>query len=154
LTLATVGQMYSFTFGATGGTSPYKWAFSGSSPDPSLQLTSTGVLQGTSSVPNDCFTGPGIWVGNQPPFGTFSSAYFQVLVTDSAGQISSKQFCLPAYYPPPVVSGFNPATITVDGQSKTMTVNGSNFRSGASLAGNGIQFVPTFVNSTALSFTL
>jgi hypothetical protein len=153
LTLASVGQAYSFSFSATSGTPPYQWSFNGASPDPSLQLLSSGVLQGTSSMANDCPTGPAIWIGNQPPFGSFSSAYFQVKVTDSAGQSTNKQFCLPAYYPTPQITSLNPSSVTADGQSHTVTVNGSNFRSSAHIynAGNG---APNFVNSNALSFTL
>jgi hypothetical protein len=152
LTLATVGGSYSFPFAATGGTPPYQWSFIGSPPDPGLQLTSAGVLEGTSSVPNDCYTGPAFWVGNQPPFGSFTPAYFQVKVTDSAGQSTNKQFCLPAYYPTPTVSGFTPSSVVLDNQAHAITVNGTNFRSNSVLY--GIPSAPTFVNNTALSFVL
>ena len=152
LTLATVGQSYSFSFAATGGTPPYQWSFNGASPDPSLQLSS-GVLQGTSSVANDCYTGPAIWVGNQPPFGTFTPSYFQVKVTDSAGQSTNKQFCLPASYPTPQITSLSPPSITADGQSHTITVNGSNFRNIVQIYNTGDGFA-NFINSRALSFTL
>ncbi len=153
LNLATVGASYSFPFAATGGTPPYQWSFLGASPDPGLQLTSAGVLQGTSSVPNDCPTGPAYWIGNQPPFGTFASAYFQVQVTDAAGRSTYKQFCLPAYYPTPQISNLNPVSVTVDGQSHTVTLNGSNFRNNDQLYNTGNGFA-NFVSSSALSFTL
>jgi uncharacterized protein (TIGR03437 family) len=155
LSLGTIGQTYTFPFAATGGAGGYQWSIIGSSPDPGLQMSSSGVLQGTSTVPNDCPTGPGIWIGNAPPFGTFSSAYFQVQVTDSAGQSTNKQFCLPSYYPTSVVNNFMPASITVNGQSQTITVNGLNFRSGAYLTGNGTGLFPvTFVNNSVLTFPL
>lgn len=155
LTLATVGQSYSASFAASGGTPPYQWSFVGSSPDPSLQLTSSGTLQGTSTVPNDCPTGPDYWVGSQPPFGTFTSAYFQVQVIDAASLRQSKQFCLPAYYPTPVVSGFSPSSVVVDGLAKTISINGSNFRNGAYIDGNGfLPFASSFGSSSALSFGL
>lgn len=151
LTLATVGQSYSFSFTPTGGTPPYQWSFVGSSPDPGLQLTSSGTLQGTSSVPNDCPTGPDLWVGNQPPFGSFPSSYFQVRVTDAASQSAQGQFCLPAYYPAPVVNAVSPASLLVDGQSHTITISGSNFRSTTYVDGG---FQPVFGGSGSLSFTL
>jgi len=148
LTRATVGQAYSYSFAATSGTPPYQWAFVGGSPDSSLQLSSGGVLSGTSSVANDCLSGPGIWVGSQYP-----SVTFQVKVTDAANQSSIGQFCLPAYYPTPAVTGVTPASVTVDGQNKTITVNGSNFRNGAYIYMSG-QLPTTFVSGNALSFNL
>jgi hypothetical protein len=153
LTLGTVGQAYSFTFAATAGAGGYVWSFNGPSPDSGLQLFSSGVLQGTSNVPNDCPTGPGVWIGNQPPFGSFSSTYFQVQVTDAAGQSVSKQFCLPSYYPTPTVTGLTPPSVIVDGQSHTVTLNGSNFRSSAYLS-NGGAFPATYLSGNALTFAL
>ena len=153
LPLATIGQPYSSTFAATGGVPPYQWSFSGASPDAELQLTPSGLLQGTSSVANDCATGPAIWLGNQPPFGTFSSAFFQVRVTDSAGQAASKQLCLPAYYPTPQIAGISPSSVTADEQSHTLMITGSNFRSISEIynAGTGN---PNFINSGELTLTL
>lgn len=153
LTLGTVGQAYSFTFAATGGAGGYVWSFNGPSPDSGLQLSSSSVLQGTSNVPNDCPTGTGVWIGNQPPFGSFSSTYFQVQVTDAAGQSVSKQFCLPSYYPTPTVTGLTPLSVIVDGQSHNVTLNGSNFRSSAYLS-NGGAFPATYVSGNALTFAL
>ena len=89
------------------------------------------MLQGTISLPNDCYRGPAIWVGSQPPFGTFSPSYFQVKV-DSVGQSVNKQFCLPAYYPTPQVLSVTP-TIPADGQAHTVTITGSNFRNNAAV---------------------
>jgi len=155
LTLGTIGQAYTFTFAATGGAGGYMWSFNGPSPDAGLQLSSSGLLQGTSTVPNDCPTGPAVWIGNQPPFGSYSSSYFQVQVTDSAGQSANKQLCLPSFYPTPVVTSITPPSVTVDGQSKTITVNGSGFRNGAYFVGNALgEFPATFVSSSALTFTL
>jgi len=76
-------------------------------------------------------------------------------VTDSAGQKNSKQFCLPAYYPTPQVTGFTPSSIVVDGQPHVITVNGANFRNGAYILGNGTGTLPTtFVSGSALTFSL
>jgi hypothetical protein len=149
LTLATVGQSYSFAFTATGGSgSGYQWSFVGSSPDPSLQLSSGGVLSGTSTVANDCPSGPDVWVGSQYP-----TTYFQVQVTDSAGQRNSGQFCLPAYYPATQITAVNPPTVVANGQSHTITVSGNNIRStGQVYVGSAL--VPTTFSGGALSFTL
>ncbi len=155
LTPGAIGQAYSFAFTASGGTGNYTWSFIGSSPDPGLQLSSTGVLQGTSGVANDCPTGPGIWIGNQPPFGTFSSSSFQVKVTDAAGQSANKQFCLPAYYPTPQVTSVTPSSIPSDGQTHSLTITGSNFRNTAEVYIQGKGFVSAaFVNSTTLTFSI
>jgi len=155
LTLATIGQAYSFSFTATGGAGGYVWSFVGPAPDPGLQLSSAGLLQGTSTVANDCPTGPAIWIGNQPPFGNFSSTYFQVQVTDSAGQSANKQFCLPAYYPAPQVASVTPASIPSDGQTHVLTVSGTNFRSNSAVYIQGKGFVPTtYVNATTLTFSI
>jgi hypothetical protein len=154
LTLGTIGQAYNFTFTASGGAGGYRWSFIASGPDPGLQLSSSGVLQGTSSVANDCPTGPAIWIGNQPPFGTFSSSYFQVQVTDSAGQSANKQFCLPAYYSMPQVASVTPS-IPADGQTHVLTITGSNFRNNASVYIQGKGFVSaTYVSSATLTFSI
>jgi len=148
--LATIGTAYSFTFAATGGAAPYQWSFVGASPDPGLQLGSSGLLSGATTKTNDCPYGPGLWVGPSYP-----SIYFQVRATDSAGQSSqSAQLCLPSYYPTPQISGLTPSSVTLDGKQHAITVSGSGFRSSASVyvVGPG-QVSTTFVNVGALSFT-
>jgi hypothetical protein len=49
LPLATISQPFSSTLAATGGTPPYTWAVIGSSPDPGLQLSTSGTISGTPS---------------------------------------------------------------------------------------------------------
>lgn len=151
----TIGTAYTLTFSVAGGTPPYAWSLLGASPDPGLQLTKTGVLQGMSTIPNDCYGNPGTWIGSVPPFGSFTTSSFQVQVTDSLGQSSNAQYCLTEYYPAPVITGIAPQSVVVNGQSTTMTVNGTNFRPGAYLSGPALmQFPGTFVNGGALSFTM
>ena len=147
LNLATVGSSYTYTLAATGGAGGYQWSFVGSSPDPGLQLSTSGVLSGTSSVPNDCPTGPDIWVGTGYP-----TTYFQVQVTDSAGQSAARQLCLPAYYPTPNITSLNPPSMTLDGQTHTVTINGTGFQSGAYVY--NAQNVTTYVSSQALNISL
>lgn len=147
LTLATVGESYSFALTATGGAGGYKWLFVGSSPDSGLQLSTSGVLTGTSTVANDCPSGPDIWVGTNYP-----SKYFQVQVTDAAGQSAVRQLCLPAFYATPQITSLSPPSMTINGQQQTITINGTGFRNDAYVynAAN----VTTYVSSTALEITL
>ena len=155
LPTATIGASYSTMLGATGGTPPYRWSFVGASPDPGIQLAQDGTLSGVSQRTNDCPTGSsdglgGLWVGSGYP-----STYFQVLVTDAAGQSNSKQLCLVSYYPRPRVSSDAPTSITIDGGSHTVTLNGANFRSTSYIVTNGGGTLPsTYVGPNALSFTL
>jgi hypothetical protein len=148
LSLATIGQAYSFPFQATGGTPPYHWSLMGPSPDSNLQLSSAGVIAGAAAVPNDCVTGPDYWAQS-------GSITFQVQVTDAASQSTIGRFCLPAYYPTPTVIGFAPPSLVVDGQIHTVTMNGSNFRSSDVIyGGSGVKLATTFVSGSALSFVL
>ncbi|HEV3074250.1 MAG TPA: putative Ig domain-containing protein [Thermoanaerobaculia bacterium] len=155
LPTATIGASYSTALGATGGTPPYHWSFVGASPDPGIQLAQDGTLSGVSQNTNDCPTGSsdglgGLWVGSGYP-----SKYFQVLVTDAAGQSNSKQLCLVSYYPRPQVSSDTPSSVTIDGGSHTVTLNGANFRSTSYIVTNGGGTLPsTYVGPNALSFTL
>jgi Big-like domain-containing protein/putative Ig domain-containing protein len=147
LPLAVVGQPYSSTLAATGGTPPYKWFLIGSGPDPAIQFSSAGVISGTPTAANDCPSGPALWLNAGP------SVFFQVLVTDVLGQSSVHQICLPSFFPDPQITGLTPASVIVDGQVHTITVNGQNFRNNAFVTIVGATGT-TFVNSTALSFTL
>jgi hypothetical protein len=117
LPLAIVGQPYSFTFTATGGSGYYQWYLIGNGLDSGLQLSSSGVLSGTSTVANDCPSGPAYWTSSGP------STFFEVQVKDSLGQASVYEFCLPAYYTTPQVTSVSPPSVIVDGQNHTITVN-------------------------------
>ncbi len=155
LPTATIGASYSTMLGASGGTPPYHWSFVGASPDPGIQLSQSGTLGGITQNTNDCPTGSsdglgGLWVGTGYP-----STYFQVLVTDAAGQSNSKQLCLVSYYPRPQVSSDTPSSVTIDGGSHTITLNGANFRSTSYIVTNGGgTLLSTYVGPNALSFTL
>ncbi len=155
LPTATIGAAYTASLTATGGTPPYRWSFVGASPDSGITLSQSGTFGGASRNTNDCPTGSsdglgGRWVGTGYP-----STYFQVLVTDAAGQSSSKQLCLVSYYPRPQVSSDTPSSVTIDGASHTFTLNGANFRSTSYIVTNGGGTLPsTYVGPNALSFTL
>lgn len=154
LPLATIGASYSTMLGASGGTPPYRWSFIGASPDPGIQLSQDGTLSGVSQNTNDCPTGSsdglgGLWVGSGYP-----STYFQVLVTDAAAQSKSKQLCLVSYYPRPQVSSDTPSSVTIDGGSHTVTLNGANFRSTSYIVTNLANIPVTYSDPNAVSFTL
>ena len=51
LPLATIGTSFSYTFSASGGTSPYTWSFNGNGPDPGLQLSTSGTLSRIRQLP-------------------------------------------------------------------------------------------------------
>jgi hypothetical protein len=155
LPVATIGASYATMLAATGGTPPYRWSFIGAAPDPGIQLSQDGTLQGVTQNTNDCPTGSsdhlgGLWVGSGYP-----STYFQVIVTDAAGQSNSKQLCLVSYYPRPQVSSDTPSSVTIDGASHTVTLNGANFRSTSYIVTNFAGNWPvTYIGPNALSFTL
>ena len=151
LPLAKVGSSYSFTFSASGGAGGYSWSIVGSSPDPGLTLSPEGVLSGTSTVPNDCYSNLGRWVGNIPPFGSFSPMSFVVQVTDAAGQSTAGNFCLPAYYQTPVISGVTPTQVPFNGPPTTVTIQGSNFMQSTQVSIEGSFVNTTYVSPTALT---
>ena len=155
LPVATIGASYTTMLAASGGTPPYRWSFIGAAPDPGIQLSQDGTLQGVTQNTNDCPTGSsdhlgGLWVGSGYP-----STYFQVIVTDAAGQSNSKQLCLVSYYPRPEVSSDTPSSVTIDGASHTVTLNGANFRSTSYIVTNYAGNWPvSYIGPNALSFTL
>ena len=69
----TVGQAYSATLAATGGTPPYSWSVSAGLPA-GLSLSSSGVLSGTPT--------------------TASSSTFTITVTDSQKQTAAQSFSI------------------------------------------------------------
>jgi hypothetical protein len=144
---ATIGISYSFKFNASGGTPPYQWSVIGSAPDPGLQLSSAGTLSGVTTLTNDCLAGPARFP---------QKASFQVRVTDAVNQTSvSGQLCLPSYWPAPQVSSINPSSISLDGQTSTVTISGSNFRSNAVIYANyTFQLPAQYVNSSTLTLSI
>jgi hypothetical protein len=139
---ATIGQSYSFTFAATGGTGALQWSLVGGSPDSALQLSSAGVLSGTPSQPNDC----------QGVYG--SPASFQVKVTDTNNVSDSKPFCVSEFYATPTVSGISPSSVTTDGQAHTIQVQGAGFQPTSQIQFGSAPIATTYIDSNTLSFTL
>ncbi len=150
LPLANVGSPYTYTFAATGGVPPYTWSFVGSSPDPGLQLSGSGVLSGTPTTVSACASGnSSTWYGSAP------AENFNVQVTDSNKQSAIQQFCLGAFWPTPVVSSITPSVVVADGSQHQLTISGSNFRSTSgvySFGGGPIQM--QYVDSGHLTINL
>jgi hypothetical protein len=75
----TVGEAYSQTLAATGGTAPYIWALTSGTLPAGLSLSSVGVISGT-------------------PTTSASATSITVSVTDSANAIATKTMTVPAIY--------------------------------------------------------
>ena len=149
LPLATIGTSYSYAFTATGGTSPYTWAFYGNSPDPGLLLASNGTMSGIPTTASACPSGD-----SSPWYGSAPANIFQVRVTDANQQSAIQQFCLGTYYPTPVVTGVTPSQIVADGQSHVLTIAGSNFHSTSYVNIAGPSVLTNFVDAQHLTITL
>ncbi len=150
LNLSTIGQPYQSAFTATGGSGNLQWSLVTPLSDSALSLSAAGNITGTPSLTNDCFSGPGIFLGP----GFTDPKVFQVRVTDGAGNSDTRQFCLPAYYSTPLVTSINPKVLTVDGANHTVTLSGTNFRSDAIIYLMGFPLPTNFVDNTHLAFTL
>ncbi len=74
----------------------------------------------------------------------------QVMVS-GGGSASASTNDSTTIVPPPVLTSLNPASATVGGLAFTLTVNGNNFLSGASVQWNGSGLSTTFVNAGQLT---
>jgi Putative Ig domain len=131
-----LNSAYSQSLSASGGTPPYTWDTTSGSLPPGLSLTSDGTLSGT-------LTSSGI----------FS---FTVRVRDSAQPKASttKKLTLTVSNPVPSISGINPSSADAGDPGFTLTVNGSNFVSGATVRWNGSDRTTTFNSATKLTASI
>jgi len=126
-----VNSAYSNTLSASGGTQPYTWSVTSGPLPPGLSLgDSSGTLSGTLTSA-----------------GSFS---FTVQVRDSAGATATKMLTLTVNNPVPAITGLDPSSTLAGGAGFTLTVNGSNFVSGATVRWNGSNRTTTFTNTTKL----
>jgi uncharacterized protein (TIGR03437 family) len=132
----TVGVAYLQTLSASGGIPPYSnWTVSAGSLPPGLSLNaSSGVIGGT------------------PSSATGSPFSFSVTVRDSVGNTSAPQaLSITINVPTPTISSLSPNSAIAGGPAFTLTVNGTNFLSGAVVQWNGAALVTTFVSPTQLT---
>src|SRR5262249_41042922 len=101
-----------------------------------LSLTSDGTLSGTPTSA-----------------GSFN---FTVRVRDSAQPkaTTTKKLTLTVNNPIPSVTGINPSSAVASDPGFTLTVNGSNFVSGANVRWNGSDRTTTFSSSTKLTASI
>lgn len=125
---------------ASGGTPPYTWDITSPQSQVPLGLSldaSSGVLSGTP-------TAAGIFT-------------FRVRVRDSAQpapESATKDFTLTINNPVPSISGINPSSAEAGDPGFTLTVNGSNFVSGATVRWNGSDRTTTFGSATQVTASI
>lgn len=129
-----VGQAYSETISATGGTSPFSYAVQGSLPV-GLTLSTGGVLSGTPTAVgtyNFTITGTDVSTGTSAPFSV-SQVYN---VTTAAPTVSLTPSSLPAG----VAGGAYSRTLTANGGSApyTYTLDSGSLPAGLSLSTGGV----------------
>jgi streptogramin lyase len=162
LPTGTVGTAYSQGVSLSGGTSPYTWAVTTGSLPAGLSLDPTtctdppghsmnprnatransGPLRSRQTTATTCLI-----VGTPTTFGTSN---FTLQVTDASGAIASNPFALTINPLPPAILSINPPT-GVQGTTVPVTITGTNFVTGASVAVNnsGVTVSNVLVASTS-----
>jgi hypothetical protein len=134
------GTPYNETVNASCGTQPYSWSIVYGALPPGITLSpQNGVVSGTP-------TSPGTW-------------YFNVQLTDAAGQIAQNPFLslavttvdvsanpIPVVYQPLV-----PSAVAPGGPSFTLTVNGTGFSPTSAVDFNGTPLNTTFASASQLT---
>jgi hypothetical protein len=90
---ATVGNAYSFTFAATGGTMPYTWSVAqGSNLPANFQLSAAGVLTGTAAANGTGVFNFSITVTDSANPSASNTVPFQLTITTGAAASGSYAF--------------------------------------------------------------
>jgi putative Ig domain-containing protein/FG-GAP repeat protein len=138
-----VGTAYgSQTLNATGGTTPYSWSWSavgGSSLPPGLVLSSGGVITGTPTAS-----------------GTFTVAV-QAQDSSSLKQSANKSLSIVingSNNPVPTITSLSPSSATVGSPSFSLTINGTNFISGATVTFGTSNLSNPLVNAQGTQITV
>jgi uncharacterized protein (TIGR03437 family) len=87
----------------------------------------------------------------QVPASLIANAGTANITVSEQGATSSPPPAIFNITPPPAIISLNPGATTANGPAFTLTVNGSNFISGAAVNWNGSALSTTFVSSTQLS---
>jgi hypothetical protein len=135
----TVGQSYSVTLTASGGSGTgYTWQ----------------VLTGPALTAVGLSLSPGGTIGGTPD-ATESASSFIALVTDSLGNTAIKTLVLTVGNPVPVISSVSPPYTSADSQISPIVVFGSGFVPGSTVYWNGSALAaPQLVGATLLSAQL
>jgi len=120
------------TMTATGGTGGHTWSAIGLPPGLGIS-PSTGAISGT----------PTTSIGS--PFSV------TVTVTDSIGATTSQGYSLAVSSPTPTITSLIPSAAVAGGLGFPLTVNGSNFVTGAEIRWNGVALLPTSFSPTQLT---
>lgn len=109
---AVVGQPYSMTLQASGGTPPYSWTMTGAVPG--MSLSTSGVLSGTATESNNYnFT---ITVKDSKQKSASLSAYFQTVSSiafQTTSQLGDANIAIPAAYFLQVTGGAPPYSFSM-----------------------------------------
>ncbi len=128
----TVGAAYSQAVSVTGGQGPFTWSISaGSLPNGLTQNTSTGAISGNPT--------------------TGGTSNFTARVVDANGVADTQALSITVNNPTPSITSLNPSATTEGAGQFTLTVNGSNFVSGAEVRWAGTSLSTNFVSSTQLT---
>ena len=85
------------------------------------------------------------------PASLIASAGNMSITVTNAGGTASTATTFPVNIPTPTISGLSPSTMNAGGAAFTLTVNGTNFLSGATVGWNGTALTTTFVSATQLT---
>jgi hypothetical protein len=133
---AVQGQSgYSTTLAETGGTSPFTWTVSSGTLPSGLSLSSDGVISGNVS-------------------GTATSQTFTVKVTDANGAADTQQLTLTVTaVVTPAITTIDPSSVrtSFSSQSVDVTITGTNFVNGATVAFNEVTGSDVTVNSVTFN---
>src|SRR6266568_2410544 len=163
--LGNVTVLYSFKGGSTGGSD-------GAAPTGGLIMDAAGNLYGTTIAGGSSNAGTVFKLdpsGNETVLYSFkggsdgASPYLGSLITDAAGNLYGTAssflalggfgtvFKLTVQTPAPTINSISPTSAIAGGAGFTLTVNGTNFVSGAGVSFNGNARTTTFVGATQLT---
>lgn len=121
---------------------PYSLSFAQSGGFGNAKFEATGILP-----PGLGFAGNTL-SGTPTQLGTFS---FNVRTTDAVGCAGSRDYRLFVGNPRPTIASLAPGAVVVGAPAFTLTVNGANFVTGATINWNGAPRPTAFVSSTQLT---
>ncbi|MFN0085312.1 MAG: LamG-like jellyroll fold domain-containing protein [Blastocatellia bacterium] len=121
---------------------PYSLSFTQSGGFGNAMFTASGILPPGLSFAGNTLSGTPVRLG------TFS---FNVRTTDAVGCAGSRDYRLFVGNPRPTLASLAPAAVIAGAPAFTLTVNGANFVSGATVNWNGAPRATMFVSATQLT---